>query len=88
MSTAQLAAVSLLARYGARTHALYAYQLRQWFAGCETNALDPLVSVVTHVALDHCDRLGNTLEAIGADKIHIARAAWPALGNRGSDYQV
>lgn len=38
-----------------------------------TNALDPLVSVITHVALDHCDRLGSTLEAIASDKIHIAR---------------
>jgi len=38
-----------------------------------TNVLYPLVSVVTHVALDHCDRLGSTLEAIAADKIHIAR---------------
>lgn len=38
-----------------------------------TNVLDPLVSVITHVALDHCDRLGSTLEAIASDKIHIAR---------------
>lgn len=38
-----------------------------------TNVLDPLLSVITHVALDHCDRLGSTLEAIAGDKIHIAR---------------
>ena len=38
-----------------------------------TNALEPSVSVITHVALDHCDRLGNTLELIAADKICIAR---------------
>jgi len=38
-----------------------------------TNACEPIVSVITHVALDHCDRLGNTLEAIASDKIHIAR---------------
>lgn len=38
-----------------------------------TNVADPLVSVITHVALDHCDRLGSTLEAIAADKIEIAR---------------
>lgn len=31
MSTAHLAAVSFLARYSGRTHALYAYQLRAWF---------------------------------------------------------
>ncbi len=41
MSTAQLSAVSYLARYSGRTHALYAYQLRQWFAWCETNGLAP-----------------------------------------------
>jgi dihydrofolate synthase/folylpolyglutamate synthase len=38
-----------------------------------TNVLDPQVSVITHVALDHCDRLGSTHEAIAGDKIHIAR---------------
>ncbi len=36
MSTAQLAAVSYLARYAARTHVLYSFQLRQWFGRCET----------------------------------------------------
>ncbi len=30
MSTAQLAAVSCLARYAGRTDALYAYKLRKW----------------------------------------------------------
>lgn len=38
-----------------------------------TNTVEPQVSVITHVALDHCDRLGNTLEAIAADKVEIAR---------------
>ena len=52
MSTAQLAAVSFLARYAGRTHALYAYQLRRWFAWCETNGLDPLVGIQrAHVEL-------------------------------------
>lgn len=32
MRSAQLAAVSLLARYTGSTHALYAFQLRRWFA--------------------------------------------------------
>jgi integrase/recombinase XerD len=32
MSASQLAAVSYLARYSGRTHALYSFQLRQWFA--------------------------------------------------------
>ncbi len=39
-----------------------------------TNTIEPLVSVITHVALDHCDRLGNSLEAIARDKVEIARA--------------
>lgn len=39
-----------------------------------TNALEPTVSAITHVALDHCDRLGDTLELIAADKIGIARS--------------
>lgn len=38
-----------------------------------TNVTNPVVSVVTHVALDHCDRLGSTFEAIACDKIEIAR---------------
>ncbi len=38
-----------------------------------TNAIEPTVSAITHVALDHCDRLGDTLELIAADKICIAR---------------
>ncbi len=45
MSTAQLAAVSFLARYSGRTHALYAYQLKRWFSWCEANGLDPLVGI-------------------------------------------
>ena len=39
-----------------------------------TNVTNPMVSAVTHVALDHMDRLGDTLEAIAADKVCIARA--------------
>ena len=45
MSTAQLAAVSYLARYSGRTHTLYAFQLREWFAWCESNGLDALTGV-------------------------------------------
>jgi len=42
MSTAQLVAVFYLARYSGRTHALYAFQLRKWFAWCEINGpVDP-----------------------------------------------
>ncbi len=45
MTPAQQAAVSDLARYSGHPHALYAYQLRRWFARCEVNALDPPVGI-------------------------------------------
>src|SRR6478609_181110 len=52
MTSAQLAAVSYLARYSGRTHTLYAFQLREWFAWCERNGLDALTGVQrAHVEL-------------------------------------
>jgi len=52
MTTAQLAAVSFLARYSGHTHDLYAYQLRRWFDWCEESSLDPLVGIQrAHVEL-------------------------------------
>ncbi len=45
MSTAQLAAVSYLARYSGHTHVQYAHQLREWFSWCEAHGLDPLIGV-------------------------------------------
>ena len=52
MTPAHLAAVSYLARYSGRTHDLYSYQLRRWFAWCEANALDPLIGIQrAHVEL-------------------------------------
>jgi len=52
MTTAQLAAVSFLARYAGHTHALYSYQLHRWFQWCEGNGLDPLVGIQrAHVEL-------------------------------------
>ncbi len=50
MSSAHLAAVSFLARYGGRTHELYEYQLKEWFAWCDSNALDPLVGSSEHTS--------------------------------------
>ena len=60
MSSAQLAAVSFLARCSRRTHAMYTAQLRRWFAWCETNGLDSLVGIQrAHVEL-YIRHLGDT----------------------------
>lgn len=51
-STAQLAAVSYLARYSGQTHLLYKSQPRRWFGWAESNGLDPLVGIQrAHVEL-------------------------------------
>ena len=45
-----------------------------------TNILDaPLVSVITRVALDHCDILGGTVEAIAAEKAGIVKPGRPVV---------
>ncbi|GAA4013734.1 folylpolyglutamate synthase/dihydrofolate synthase family protein [Deinococcus rubellus] len=44
-----------------------------------TNALDPVLSVVTGVALDHTEILGGTLELIAAEKAGILRPGGPAV---------
>lgn len=52
MTSAQLAAVSYLARYTGPTHTLYVAQLRRWFGWCEANELDPLEGIQrAHVEL-------------------------------------
>ncbi|MBP9741828.1 MAG: hypothetical protein KBD37_00550 [Burkholderiales bacterium] len=38
-----------------------------------TNLFEPLISAITNVELDHCELLGNTLEAIGREKSGIFR---------------
>jgi dihydrofolate synthase / folylpolyglutamate synthase len=47
-----------------------------------TNIVDPLVSVVTSIGLDHCDMLGNTLQAIAAEKAGIIKAGRPVVIGR------
>ena len=52
MSPGALAAVSYLARYSGRTHALYASQHAVGFDWCDLNGLDPLVRIQrAHVQL-------------------------------------
>ena len=44
-----------------------------------TNAVDARVTVVTAIQLEHTDKLGDSLEAIGREKAGIFRAKVPAL---------
>lgn len=44
-----------------------------------TNVLEPRLSVISNVALDHTAVLGNTPEAIAAEKAGILRAGGPAV---------
>jgi dihydrofolate synthase/folylpolyglutamate synthase len=44
-----------------------------------TNAVTPLVSVITSIARDHADRLGGTLRKIAAEKAGILKPGVPAI---------
>jgi dihydrofolate synthase / folylpolyglutamate synthase len=45
-----------------------------------TNVVEkPLAAVITRIALDHCDYLGDTIEAIAAEKAGIVKAGVPAV---------
>jgi dihydrofolate synthase / folylpolyglutamate synthase len=46
-----------------------------------TNVLHPLVSVITNVALDHMEILGDTPAAIAADKVGIAKHGVPLVSD-------
>ncbi|MBN2247614.1 MAG: dihydrofolate synthase [Coriobacteriia bacterium] len=71
--------------------ALHAFRLNEVEFAClevgmggrwdATSVVDPVVAVITGVALDHTDRLGTTREEIAADKAHIIKArCFPILG--------
>jgi dihydrofolate synthase/folylpolyglutamate synthase len=49
------------------------------------NALDPILTVLTNVALDHTEHLGGTLEAIAAEKLCTARDGRPLVLGPGLD---
>ena len=44
-----------------------------------TNVITPVVSVITNVALDHCDKLGNTIERIAMQKAGIIKDNVPVV---------
>src|SRR3954466_6788262 len=80
MSTAQLAAVSYLARYSGRTHTLYAFQLREWFAWCDSNGLDALTGIQRAYVELYIRGLGDrglTDSAVNT-MMHAVRYALPA----------
>ena len=47
-----------------------------------TNIVDPMVSVVTSIGLDHCEMLGSTLEAIATEKAGIIKPGRPVVIGR------
>ena len=83
MSSAQLAAVSCLASYSGRAHALYAFQLRGWFTWCQrngrccTNTLFARYSVVMSeiTVSDARARLADVVDAarVQHDPVYLTR---------------
>ncbi len=53
-----------------------------------TNAWDSELAVLTAIGLDHVDLLGNTLEEIAADKLHIARPNHPLVTTEAQPPEV
>src|ERR1019366_3930754 len=47
-----------------------------------TNVVEPEVAVVTSIGLDHCEMLGNTLEAIAGEKAGIIKQGRPVVIGR------
>ncbi|HUI31897.1 MAG TPA: folylpolyglutamate synthase/dihydrofolate synthase family protein [Candidatus Acidoferrales bacterium] len=50
-----------------------------------TNIVDPLVSIITNIGLDHTQILGDTLEKIAREKAGIIKQDRPAIVNVGTD---
>ncbi len=44
-----------------------------------TNVVNPLISIITPVSLDHCEYLGSTLSAISREKAGIIRPGMPVI---------
>ena len=44
-----------------------------------TNVVDPELSIITTISLDHCDKLGDTFEAIAGEKAGIIKPRKPVL---------
>ena len=48
-----------------------------------TNIITPILSVITNIALDHCQFLGNTLKEIAAEKAGIIKHSVPVIVGEG-----
>ncbi len=46
-----------------------------------TNVLEPVLSVITNIGLDHMDRLGNTLQEIAGEKCGIIKKSRPVVSS-------
>ncbi|MFW0718798.1 bifunctional folylpolyglutamate synthase/dihydrofolate synthase [Pedobacter sp. N23S346] len=44
-----------------------------------TNIINPLISVITNISLDHTNMLGNTIEEIAGEKAGIIKASTPVI---------
>lgn len=53
-----------------------------------TNIITPIISVITNISLDHTAMLGNTLEAIAAEKAGIIKPGVPVVVGEAADDAV
>ncbi|GBU20247.1 dihydrofolate synthase / folylpolyglutamate synthase [Fibrobacteres bacterium R8-0-B4] len=53
-----------------------------------TNIITPKVSVITKLALDHCEYLGDTLEAIAGEKLGIVKPGVPLVMLEPEDRRI
>ena len=53
-----------------------------------TNVVESDVAMITSIALDHCDWLGDTREAVAVEKAGVYRASKPAISVRDGNGAV
>lgn len=53
-----------------------------------TNVVDPLVSIITSISLDHREHLGDTIEQIAAEKAGIVKPGRPVISGAGAGAEV
>ncbi len=52
------------------------------------NVLDPCISIITNISLDHTDYLGSNISEIAAEKAAIARSGRPLITSAGAGLDV